>query len=245
MADLSKASLPSHYRPHCPAFTQPTISPIRSNSYTTTPKKPVEFFMPGGPRKPSVGSAEAERIATAAKVEERERRLSTLVNPRIAYNLPTTATTANCPSAIATTTRPSAKHPAVSAAAATPRMTTTPATPAPALGQPRIAPSSILQSNSDMKNKALPTIPSTAIPRGTKRKAEDLPMKSIEVDEPTSTFGPTKTIPATSNQANTTPSPSRHKIPRLSGSPSKSGFRPPTKKVPVSIFMPARHRRPA
>ncbi|KAL8908425.1 MAG: hypothetical protein Q9207_000844 [Kuettlingeria erythrocarpa] len=194
-----------------------------------SPPKPVEFFMPG-PRKPPAGSAEAERIATAAKVEERERRLSTLINPRIAYNLPTTTTTANAPSAIAITPRSSAKHPAVSAAAATPRMTT--------------IPSSILQSNSDMKNRALPTIPSTTTPRGTKRKAEDLPMQSIEVDDPTSTFGPSKTAPATSKRAKATPSPPGHRIPRLSGSPSTSGFRPPTKKVPVSIFMPARHRRP-
>ncbi|KAI4192501.1 MAG: hypothetical protein LQ346_004273 [Caloplaca aetnensis] len=240
---------PTHMLSGLSRFVPPT--PPKDNFETPTrinrpppPKKHVEFFMPG-PRKPPVGSAEAERIATAAKVEERERRLSTLINPRIAYNLPTTTIAANPPSAIATTPRLSARHPAVSAAAATPRKTTTPATPAPAPDRLRTAPSSILQSKSDMKNKALPTIPSTATPRGSKRKAEDLPMQSIEVDEPTSTFGPTKTTPATPNQAKATPSPPRHKIPRLSGSPSTSGVRTPTKKVPVSIFMPARHRRPA
>ncbi|KAL8930765.1 MAG: hypothetical protein Q9208_000306 [Pyrenodesmia sp. 3 TL-2023] len=224
---------PTHQLARLSQFGPPTApnddfnNPKRINR-GPPPKKHVDFFIPG-PRKPRVGSAEAERIATAAKVEERERRLSTLANPRIAYNLSTTTT--DPPTTIAPTPVSSAKHPAVSAAAAAPRT--------------KNNPSSILQTNSNMKNKAIPTTPSTTTARGTKRKAEDLPIQSIEVDEASSTIGHTKITTAASNQAKATPSPPRHKIPRLSTSPSTSGVRPPTKKAPVSIFMPAKHRRPA
>ncbi|KAL8749953.1 MAG: hypothetical protein Q9184_006603 [Pyrenodesmia sp. 2 TL-2023] len=221
---------PTHQLGHLSQFVPPTApndnfnNPKRINR-VPPPRKYVEFFMPG-PRIPPVGSAEAERIATAAKVEERERRLNTLANPMIAYNLSTT----NPPYTIAATSASSAMHPPVAAAPAAPRTRTD-------------LSSSISQSNSDIKKKAIPTTPSMATPRGIKRKAEDLPIQSIEVER-SSTFGHTRTATAASYQAKATPSPPHHKVPRLSGSPPTSDVRPLTKKAPVSIFMPAKRRRP-
>ncbi|KAI4093382.1 MAG: hypothetical protein LQ344_002970 [Seirophora lacunosa] len=206
------------------------------------------------PKRRVVESRDAQRGAGVMTMEDRERRLLALTNPKSLAKAapvtpqsttstvlessasPSSATVSKPSSTASAMTRSSAKRPA--ATGNTPS-SISPTAPSPsaksqdastASHSSKIS-SAVLKSTSST-SRTPTTTPLSSASAGLKSKAEESPIQSIEVDESSSAR----------NLAQTTQSPPRVHVPRLSGSPSVN-VRPMKAKRPVDVFMPNKRKR--
>lgn len=217
----------------------------------TIPKPAM--FVP--PKRRVVESRDAQRNAGVMTTEERERRLLALTNPKSAAAKaapvtpqPTTSTlvqsstnpsstTVSKPSATASAmTRSSTKRPAATGNTPSPTSSTAPRPSAKSQDVSTASHSSKISStvpkSTSGTSRTPTTTPRSSASAGLKRKAEESPIPSIEVDESSSAR----------DLAKTTQSPPQMHVPRLSGSPSVN-VRPMKVKRPVDVFMPNKRKR--
>ncbi|KAI4151760.1 MAG: hypothetical protein L6R39_001949 [Caloplaca ligustica] len=208
--------------PSSATATAPRSSAKRPSPTATTPASTSSTAHALPAKRPSPTATIPSSTSSTAHGLPAKKPSPTAITPSTAHRLSAKqlSTTTTTPSSTSPTApRRSAKSPTVSSSAT-------------ASHSPSTYFSHLMSKSSSIK--APTATPAGSKSTGLKRKAEDVPMPSVEVDDSGSTCG----------QTGGTPSPSKYRIPRLSRSPSTSAVRPPMKKKsPVNVFMPNKKRR--